>query len=97
MLRAIVALLILCASYDEVRSIDPHSRTIARFALHPSDSDRVEREPPPFQKLMAANRGEIATRIFRAATELGIQTVGIYSQPGKACIYLCRSKKRQWK
>lgn len=38
---------------------------------------------PPFQKLMAANRGEIATRIFRAATELGIPTtVGIYSHPG---------------
>jgi len=97
MLRALVALLILCASYDEVRSIDSPTRTIARFALHPSDSDRVEREPPPFQKLMAANRGEIATRIFRAATELGIQTVGIYSQPGKACFYVRHTRKRQWK
>lgn len=27
-----------------------------------------------------ANRGEIATRIFRAGTELGIRTVGIYSK-----------------
>jgi pyruvate carboxylase len=30
-------------------------------------------------KLLAANRGEIATRIFRAATELGISTVAIYT------------------
>eukprot|EP00980_Cylindrotheca_fusiformis_P024451 scaffold11926_cov126-Cylindrotheca_fusiformis.AAC.4 len=33
----------------------------------------------PFKKLMAGNRGEIATRICRGAAELGIQTVGIYS------------------
>mmetsp|Transcript_6984 Transcript_6984/g.22785 ORF Transcript_6984/g.22785 Transcript_6984/m.22785 type:complete len:1124 (+) Transcript_6984:70-3441(+) len=32
------------------------------------------------KKLMAANRGEIAIRIFRAGTELGIRTVAIYSK-----------------
>lgn len=37
----------------------------------------------PFTKLLAANRGEIATRITRAAAELGIQTAGIYSHEGK--------------
>jgi len=30
-------------------------------------------------KLLVANRGEIAIRVFRAATELGISTVGIYT------------------
>ena len=39
--------------------------------------------PPPFHKLLAANRGEIATRINRAASELGIITAGIYSHEGK--------------
>ena len=34
----------------------------------------------PFRKILVANRGEIAIRIFRAATEMGIQTVAIYSQ-----------------
>jgi pyruvate carboxylase len=34
----------------------------------------------PIQRLLAANRSEIAIRIFRAATELGLRTVGIYSQ-----------------
>ena len=29
----------------------------------------------PFQKIMAANRGEIAVRITRAGLELGLQTV----------------------
>ena len=32
-----------------------------------------------FQRLLIANRGEIAIRIARAASELGIQTVGIFS------------------
>jgi len=31
----------------------------------------------PFQKVMAANRGEIAVRITRAGLELGLKTVGI--------------------
>ena len=32
------------------------------------------------KKLLAANRGEIATRIMRAGNELGIRTVGIFSK-----------------
>lgn len=32
------------------------------------------------KKLLAANRSEIAIRIFRAATELGMRTVAIYAQ-----------------
>ncbi|MEY3368173.1 MAG: hypothetical protein RI973_1328 [Bacteroidota bacterium] len=35
--------------------------------------------PLPFKKLLVANRGEIAIRIFRAATELDIRTVAIYT------------------
>jgi hypothetical protein len=34
---------------------------------------------PPFKKVLAANRGEIATRIMRACSELGIASAGIYS------------------
>ena len=34
---------------------------------------------PPFKKILAANRGEIATRIMRACSELGVASAGIYS------------------
>jgi hypothetical protein len=42
----------------------------------------------PFDKVMAANRGEIATRILRAASELGCGTVGIYSREGEFRVLL---------
>ena len=45
----------------------------------------------PFDKLMAANRGEIATRIMRAGSELGSSTVGIYSHEGTSVRMLCTS------
>ena len=41
----------------------------------------------PLQKLMAANRGEIAVRIFRAGTELGLRTVAVYAEEDRFCIH----------
>jgi biotin carboxylase len=34
----------------------------------------------PFRKILCANRGEIAIRVFRATTELGLRTVSQCSQ-----------------
>src|SRR5436190_15449378 len=44
-------------------------------------------EPRPFTKLMAANRSEIAIRIFRAATDLGLRTVAIYAAEDRFSIH----------
>jgi len=43
--------------------------------------------PKPFKKLMAANRSEIAIRIFRAATEMGLRTVAVYAQEDRFCMH----------
>ncbi|WP_152967830.1 pyruvate carboxylase [Oxobacter pfennigii] len=40
-----------------------------------------------FKRVMAANRGEIAIRIFRACHELGIRTVAIYSSEDKRSLF----------
>lgn len=41
----------------------------------------------PFKKIMVANRGEIAIRIFRACSELGIGTVAIYSKEDRLSLH----------
>ena len=43
-------------------------------------SDPTPSEPSAKDKLMVVNRGEIAIRVFRAATELGLRTVAIYAE-----------------
>ncbi|QEG42185.1 pyruvate carboxylase [Roseimaritima ulvae] len=41
----------------------------------------------PIKRLLAANRSEIATRVFRSATELGIDTVAIYSHEDRYALH----------
>ena len=43
--------------------------------------------PKTFKKLLVANRSEIAIRIFRAATELGLRTVAIYAQEDRLSMH----------
>lgn len=39
------------------------------------------------KRILVANRGEIATRLFRAATELNMRTVGIYSHEDRYAVH----------
>jgi len=59
-------------------------------------SDRPNRAQPGdgpvtlegnFKKLLVANRSEIAIRVFRAATEVGLRTVAMYAQEDRLSVH----------
>jgi len=51
------------------------------------DDGKTVTSPVRFQRVMAANRGEIAIRVFRACTELGKETVAIYSEEDSLALH----------
>ncbi|HEX5396176.1 MAG TPA: biotin carboxylase N-terminal domain-containing protein [Candidatus Limnocylindria bacterium] len=43
---------------------------------------------PPFERLLIANRGEIAIRIIRACRELGIESIAVYSDADAGALHV---------
>src|SRR4051794_22832153 len=52
-----------------------------------SEESSLALPPRRMHKLMAANRSEIAIRVFRSAHELGVRTVAIYAHEDRFALH----------
>ncbi len=66
------------------------------MAARPQVSLRKDGRDRPFERLLIANRGEIAVRIIRACRELGIESIAVYSDADADAVHVRAADRALW-
>ena len=74
-----------------------HHRTVSVAGSHmrvPSHGATVAEASAMFERILIANRGEIACRVARTARRMGIRTVAVYSDADAGAMHVDRLRRR---